>query len=322
MTATSNQSNAMTATANNMTQADHITAETLEAILQAPTIFELEDAMLSLPIDIPAFHSHMHAIAATDPRPSPVEARQAITEALQACALPGRIVNAMFADLIDKAIKMLGQLRAEHAEECAALLEDLREAVAADDDVNLTVALGMAPFSASAYAERLRELADAAVPGELNDPDRLRAVQLQALQDAASAPMNDELAGAIMDALNAWASLRAETPEAKAIRQAFAEARRLIDRHGEDDPRAFAAIVKAVNLQDPGFMDAKLTECGIHLPKPDRCTDDGMPLYSLEALAAALDADLGDLEEHARELEALGIGGVVRVAGDDLHTLQ
>ena len=69
-------------------QADHITAETLEAILQAPTVEALEDAVQSLPIDVTAFHSRMQAIEATEPRPSPVEARQAITEALQACALP------------------------------------------------------------------------------------------------------------------------------------------------------------------------------------------------------------------------------------------
>lgn len=312
----------MTATAaNTMSQADYITAEMLETILQAPTLFELDDAMLSLPLDIPAFHSRMQAIAATAPRPNPAEARQAITEALQACALPGRTVNALFASLIDRAITTLGRLRKEHAEECAELLEDLREAVAADDEVNLTVALGMSPFSSRAYAERLRALADATDPAELNDPARLRAVQLQALQDAATAPMDDELTGAILDALNAWAALTCETPHQKAVREAFKAARALIDQHGDDDPRAFAAIVKAVNLQDPGFMDAKLRECGIHLPVPDRCTAAGTPLYSLDAVAAAMDADPEELLNIAKEMEAHGLG-VLHADTAAAHTLQ
>ena len=73
----------MTATASTNTMNDHITAETLEAILRAPTIEALEDAVQSLPIDVEAFHDRMQAIEATEPRPSPVEAREAIAEALQ-----------------------------------------------------------------------------------------------------------------------------------------------------------------------------------------------------------------------------------------------
>lgn len=311
-----------TASTDNMTQADHITAETLEAILQAPTVEALEDAVQSLPIDVEAFHDRMQAIEATEPRPSPVEARQAITEALQACALPGCVVNALFASLMTRAIFELGRLRAESPTDRAELLADLREAVAADDEVGLAVALGMAPFRSSTYAASLRTLADAMSPDELADPERVQAARVRALRGAATGLLDNELIGAILTALDAWAVLHAETPHQKAVREAFKAARALVDLHGEDDHRAFDAIVKAVNLQDPGFVDAKLKECGIHLPKPDRCTDDGVPLYSLEAIAAALDADPQDLEEHARELEALGIGGVVRVAGDNTHTLQ
>ena len=310
------------ATANTDTMNDHITAETLEAILRAPTIEALEDAVQSLPIDVEAFHDRMRAIEATEPRPSPVEAREAIAEALQACALPGCVVNALFASLMTRAIFELGRLRAESPTDRAELLADLREAVAADDEVGLAVALGMAPFSSSTYAAHLRTLADAMNPDELADPERVQAARVRALRGAATQPLDDELIGAILTALDAWAVLTCETPHQKAVREAFAEARRLIDLHGEDDPRAFDAIVKAVNLQDPGCTDRMLKECGIHLPKPDRCTDDGVPMYSLEAIAAALDADPDDLEEHARELEALGIGGVVRVATTSTHTLQ
>lgn len=324
MNTTPNQANAMTATAStdNMNQADHITAETLEAILRAPTIEALEDAVQSLPIDVEAFHDRMQAIEATEPRPSPVEAREAIAEALQACALPGCVVNALFASLMTRAIFELGRLRAESPTDRAELLADLREAVADDDEAGLAVALGMSPFSASTYAASLRTLADAMNPDELADPERVQAARVRALRGAATGLLDDELIGAILTALDAWAVLHAETPHQKAIREAFKEARTLMDTLGEDDPRTLDAVIKAVNLKEPGCCSRMLAECGIQMPKPDRCTDDGEPLYSLEAIAAALDADPDDLEEHARELEALGIGGIVRVAGDNTHTLQ
>ena len=133
--------------------------------------------------------------------------------------------------------------------------------------------------------------------------------------------LDDELAGAILDALNAWSAIQTETPEQRAIREAFAEARRLIDLHGEEDHRAFHAIVTAVNLQDPGFMAAKLKECGITMPTPTHCTAEGEPLYSLAAVADSLGADVGDLEAIAEEMEAVGLE--VRHAGPAaVHTLQ
>lgn len=133
--------------------------------------------------------------------------------------------------------------------------------------------------------------------------------------------LDDELAGAILDGLNTWSAIQSETPQQRAIREAFTEARRLIDLHGDDDPRAFSAIIKAVNLQDPGCTDRMLAESGIHLPKPDRCADDGTPLYSLDAVASALGADPEQLEEHARELEAHGLG-VLHADITNTHTLQ
>lgn len=318
MNTTPNQANTMTDT---NTMNDHITAETLEAILQAPTVEALEDAVQSLPIDVEAFHDRMQAIEATEPRPSPVEARRAITEALQACALPGCVVNALFASLMTRAIFELGRLRAESPTDRAELLADLREAVAADDETGLAVALGMSPFSSRAYATHLRTLADAMNQDELADPERVQAARVRALRGAATERLDDELIGAILAALDAWAALTSETPHQKAVRAAFKEARTLIDRHGEDDPRAFAAIVKAVNLQDPGFIDEKLKESGIHLPKPDRCTDDGVLLYSLGAIAKALDANPEELLNIAKEMEAHGLG-VLHTDTATTHTLQ
>jgi hypothetical protein len=152
--------------------------------------------------------------------------------------------------------------------------------------------------------------------------------ELEALKRAAvkaagvpGATIDDELAEAILAAVEHLRTLSSETPHQKAIRQAFKAARALIDLHGEDDPRAFDAIVKAVNLNEPGFVDAKLKECGINLPAPDHCTDDGVPLYSLDAIAKALDADSEELLVKARELEGFGLG-VLHADTAAVHTLQ
>lgn len=198
----------------------------------------------------------------------------------------------------------------------------LRELVAAGDLDGLALALKLARYNSAAYVEHLRALADATKPGEPNDAARLRAEQVKALQASAKPgePMGDELAGAIVDGMTTWGTLHGETPHQKATRQAFKEARALMDLHGDDDPRAFSAILKALNLQEPGCTDRMLKECGIHLPEPDRCADDGTPLFSLAAVAAALDADPDELLVKARELEGLGLG--VLHVGDNTHALQ
>lgn len=308
------------ATASTDTMNAYVTENELRDLLQAgPTIEQFEAVIPRLPCDLRQFSDLLADLHGN----TEAEARQAIQKALQACARPGCTIGDNFAALIDQTLTGHAAARTgTYAEERAFLLEDLREAVAADDEAGLAVALGMAPFSSSTYAASLRTLADAMNPDELADPERVQAARVRALRGAATQPLDDELIGAILTALDAWAVLTSETPHQKAVRAAFKAARALVDLHGEDDPRAFDAIVKAVNLQDPGFVDAKLKECGIQMPAPDRCTADGVPLYSLDALAAALDADPDDLEERARELEALGIGGVVRVAGDNTHTLQ
>lgn len=213
------------------------------------------------------------------------------------------------------------QLRdAAQAQDRAALLEDIAEAVRARDESALLVALGMAPFNGRAYVQHLRAMADATDPAEPNDPERLRAAQVTALQASATAPMDDEMAVAILDGMQAWIAIQSETPEQKAICEAFTHARTLMDTLGDNDPRTFAAVVKAVNLQEPGCIGRMLKESGIHLPKPDRCADDGAPLFSLEAVAAALGADPEELLVKARELEAHGLG--VLHINANTHTLQ
>ena len=316
----------------NRTTTDNMTAETFEyttaeelrdLLNDTPHPDELDTALACLPLDLEAFHARMTAAVASRTAASPAEAVSVVHEAVQACALPGHVIGDEFAALIDRAILTACQLKKAAAEhDRAELLADLAEGIRTCDAAGLAVALGMAPFSSRAYVERLRALADATDPSEPNDPDRLRAEQLEALKASAlpGTVLDDELAGAILDALNAWSAIQTETPQQRAIREAFVDARRLIDQFGEDDPRAFAAIIKAVELQDPGCCNRKLAECGITLPKPDRCTDDGTPLFSLDAVADALGADPEELLVKARELESFGLGALHDSAA--VHTLQ
>ena len=305
--------------------AAYTTADELRDLLaDAPHPDDLDEALACLPIDLEAFHARMAAAVASRAAASPAEAVSVVHEAIQACALPGHVIGAEFAALIDRAILTACQLKKAAAEhDRAELLADLAEGIRTRDADSLAVALGMAPFSSRAYVERLRTLADATGPGGPNDPDRLRAEQMEALKASATpgTVLDDELAGAILDALNVWSAIQTETPEQRAIRKAFSEARRLIDLHGEEDHRAFAAIVKAVNLQDPGFLAAGLKQCGITMPAPTHCAEDGTRLYSLDSIADALGADVGELQAIAEDMEAVGLE--VRHAGPaSVHTLQ
>ena len=201
--------------------------------------------------------------------------------------------------------------------ELAALLGEL---AAAGDADGLFLALLLAPYDGTAYAGRLQAVADTVGPETRVDAATVRAEQVRALM-ASPKPgrsVSEELAGAIVDAVTAWHRLKTETPEQRAIREAFAEARRLIDLHGEEDHRAFAAIVKALELQDPGCCARMLKADGITLPTPTHCAEDGTPLVSLEAVADALGADPEDLEAIAEEMEAAGLAVRHQPAGS-LH---
>lgn len=277
---------------------------------------ELTAARDSLPIDWSRWNALFGEVGDTDD----LEVR-AVDATIGACTRPGMTEQQArtVGDLLDALADAQADAKDMHADHLAVLL---RELATADDLDGLALALRLVPYCPGYYAKRLRALADATDPTEPHDHARLRHEQVKALQ-ASTRPgqvLGDELAGAVLDALQAWATLHAETPHQRAVREAFREARRLIDLHGDEDPRAFAAIVRAVNLQDPGFIDAKLKESGIHLPKPDRCADDGTPLYSLDAVADALGAEPEELLVQAREMEAHGLG-VLHAAGNT-HALQ
>lgn len=272
-----------------------------------------------LPIDWSRFNALFGEVADADSLEE-LEAR-AVAATIGACTRPG--MTEQQARTVGDLLGMLADAEADAADIPADdLCALLRELVAADDLDGLALALKLVQYSPGYYVEHLRALADATDPGELNDPERLRAEQVKALQASAKpgAVLGDGLAGAAVDAMQAWGRLHAETPKQKAIREAFKEARTLIDQHGDDDPRTFNAVIKAIELQDPGCCDRMLAESGIHLPKPDRCADDGTLLYSLDAVAAALNADPDDLLDCAREMEAHGLG--VLHAANITHVLQ
>jgi hypothetical protein len=250
-----------------------------------------------------------------------LEAR-AVAATIGACTRPG--MTEQQARTVGDLLGALADAEAEAAEIPAAdLCALLCELVAADDLKGLELALfKLARHDGRAYVEKLQALADAAEPDKPHDADAVRAEKVRVLVDCPKPGhvIGVELAGAVVDAVEHWHRLNTEMPHQKAVREAFKAARTLMDQHGDEDPRTFSAIIKAVNLQDPGFIDAKLKECGVHLPKPDRCADDGTPLFSLEAVAAALDADPDELLDHARELEAHGLG--VLHVGANTHRLQ
>lgn len=280
---------------------------------------KLAAARDSLPIDWSRFSDLFGEVGEADS----LEAVEARTRAaiVGACA---RSMTDEQAGTVADLLVMLADAEDEAAdippgELCAVL----RELSAAGDADGLFLALTLSPHDGRAYADRLRALADAADTAQPADAAAMRAELVRVLvacpkPGRAIGPVTAE---AILDGIEAWRRLTTETPEQHAIREAFAEARRLIDLYGEEDHRAFHAIVKAVNLQDPGFLAAGLKECGITMPAPTHCAEDGTRLYSLEAVADALGADVGDLEAIAEEMEAVGLE--VRHAGPAaVHTLQ
>lgn len=274
----------------------------------------------SLPIDWGRFNALFGEVTDADSLED-LEAR-AVAATIGACTRPGMTEEQ--ARTVGDLLGALADAEAEAAEIPGAdLCALLGELVAADDLPGLELALfKLAPHDGSAYVEKLRALADAAEPDRPADPEAVRAEQVRALADCPKPGrvIGLELAGAVVDAMEHWHRLKTDTPRQKAAREAFKAARTLMDLHGEDDPRTFDAVIKAIELQDPGCCDRMLKECGITLPKPDRCTDDGTPLLSLEAVADALGADPEELLVKARELEGFGLGTLH--TDDNTHTLQ
>lgn len=139
---------------------------------------------------------------------------------------------------------------------------NITDAIASGNLDVMRAVLYRCPVNWNAYADRLRACAETAEATELTapaDPGRLRATRARLIResaligqaiDEATAADIAELSERVIDAMQAQ--------QAAEIEAAFTEARRLIDLHGQDDHRAMRAIIHAVNLRDPGFMDRSL----------------------------------------------------------------
>ncbi len=97
-----------------------------------------------------------------------------------------------------------------------------------------------------------------------------------------------------------------KTPTTQQLQAELAEARRLIDLQGENHPAALLAMVRAIYLADPGFMDRELAESGIALPTATHCTADGAPLYSASQVAQAVRRPVQEVQDTIAELAECG----------------
>ena len=87
---------------------------------------------------------------------------------------------------------------------------------------------------------------------------------------------------------------------------------------GQDHPETLAAIVDAVLLAEPGFLERGLAECGIAPLKADYVSDDGQLLFSADAIANAFGVPI---ERVNSDIERLAGEGAVRIA-DGANRLQ
>ena len=86
--------------------AAYTTADELRDLLaDTPHPDDLDEALACLPLDLEAFHARMAAAVASRAAASPAEAVGVVHEAIQACALPGHVIGAEFAALIDRLVR-------------------------------------------------------------------------------------------------------------------------------------------------------------------------------------------------------------------------
>ena len=160
---------------------------------------------------------------------------------------------------------------------------------------------------------KLRAAADA-LEG-LYDDDAAQGVFIAGFVDA-GVPV--DVVNTYVDTLRRWHALKNETPEQRAIREAFAHARTLMDTLGDEHPQTLAAVFDAMELKEPGCVGRIAQECGLNLPKPDHCDDRGRPLFSSQAIAEALDVPH---EQVVADIKAMIGGGITSPAGA-VHRLQ
>lgn len=88
--------------------------------------------------------------------------------------------------------------------------------------------------------------------------------------------------------------------------KALKEARDLVDSLGYDHPKAMMAVIRAVDLADPAFMNAALAAEGINLA-PTHVDENGEALFSTLAIAEAFDVPHDDVIDRIEEAERAGV---------------
>ncbi len=156
------------------------------------------------------------------------------------------------------------------------------------------------------------------------DPEKLRdaAYLLKRNGDEAS----PEFLAAIGDAglpadtadafFGALQRLRVATRQ-RAIREAFAHAQDLMDTLGEEHPETMRAVMKALELQDPGVCDRMLRESGFDLPATSYVNSAGVRMFALRDVAISLGVSQFEVLEKAAEL-----GVEVGTSSDALHRVH
>jgi hypothetical protein len=104
--------------------------------------------------------------------------------------------------------------------------------------------------------------------------------------------------------------LKEATPEFMA---AMSACLRLVESLGQDHPDTVRALQQAMSLAPPSMRDfvaRQAQELGL-LPEADGYTEDGEPVYSLQAIAAKLDMSMGEaqaaMEAMMEDRVALGL---------------
>jgi hypothetical protein len=118
---------------------------------------------------------------------------------------------------------------------------------------------------------------------------------------------------AYFEALQRWHAL----VNRRAISDAFEHAQHLMDTLGEEHPETMRAVMKALELQDPGVCDRILRESGFDLPATSYVNSAGVRMFALCDVATSLGVSQFEVLEKAAEL---GVG--VGTSSDALHRVH
>lgn len=118
--------------------------------------------------------------------------------------------------------------------------------------------------------------------------------------------LTDEDAERIASEATAANRLKVEARRAQAT-AALAEANRLIEERGKDDPLAILAMVKAIDLDDPTYFERELKAQGREAPKAAYFTEDGRPMYLTADVAACAGVTEEEAERAIKQMVEVGM---------------